>query len=171
MYYDDDLDLVAAKSPTALESMQHELDVHLLNETQAALVSNHHVYYDAALDFVADETPTALESFQHELDAHLLDETQVALVSIHHVYYDAVLYLVAAKLQQLWSQFITCSTMLLSILLLLKLQPLWSQFITCLTMLLSILLLPKPNRSGVNAARALRSPSRRNSSCSGVNSA
>ena len=39
-----DINLVAAETPIALESIQHELDVHLL-----------------------DETPTALESMQHEL--------------------------------------------------------------------------------------------------------
>lgn len=41
---------------------QHELDVHLLDETQVALVLIHHVYYDVVLYLVAAETPTALES-------------------------------------------------------------------------------------------------------------
>ena len=55
---------------------------HLLDETQVALVSIHHVYYDAVLYLFAAEHPLALESFEHELDVIDL-WLVVAVASIH----------------------------------------------------------------------------------------
>ena len=100
--------------------MQHELHVHLLDETPTALESMQHEFYYADLDLVAAENPNALESMQHALDyadldlvaaknptalesmqlepdVHLLDVTPSALESIQHKFYFADLDLVAAE--------------------------------------------------------------------------
>ena len=50
-----DLDLVAAETPTALKTMQHEFYYAVLYlvaaETPTALETNQHVTYDTVLDF------------------------------------------------------------------------------------------------------------------------